>query len=286
MAKILEKYVLAPKTHYLRLDAPLIARHAQPGQFVIVRLREGGERVPFTIADINPAEGTITLVIQEIGKTSQEVGDLKTGDEVLDLLGPLGMPSEVENFGTVVLLGGGFGIAAINLLGRALRKHGNKLISIIGARTKDLLIMEKEMREMSNELVIMSDDGSIGRQGLVTQPLKEMLEAGVKVDRVVAVGPIPMMRAVSDLTRPYGVKTIVSLNPVMVDGTGMCGGCRVEVGNETKFACVDGPEFDGHLTNFDELTMRNNMYRTQQDVSLHKCKLVQAVEALAGDGVR
>jgi ferredoxin--NADP+ reductase len=273
MAKILAKYVLAPKTHYLRIEAPLVAKHAKAGQFVVVRLSETGERVPFTIADIDPQEGTITLVIQELGKTTQQIAELKTGDEVRDVLGPLGMPSEVEDFGTVVLIGGGFGIAAIHLLAKALRARQNQIVSIIGARNKGLLIMEEEMRRVSHELFITSDDGSVGNKGLVIEPLKALLDAGRKIDRVVAVGPIPMMRAVGEVTRPFGIKTIVSLNPIMVDGTGMCGGCRVSIGNETKFACVDGPEFDAHLVDFDELNSRNRMYHEHQQIATNGCRL-------------
>lgn len=280
MAKILEKRLLAPKTHYLRIDAPLIATHAQPGQFIVLRLNETGERVPFTIADIDPAEGSITLVVQEIGKTTQQVGALNTGDEIRDVLGPLGAPTEIEDYGTVVLLGGGFGNAAIHLMAKAFRKAGNKVISIIGARTRDLLIMEDEMRKASDELIVMTDDGSYGRQGFVITPLKEMLEADPQsVNHVVAVGPIPMMRAVGEVTRPYSVKTFVSLNPVMVDGTGMCGGCRVQIGDKTKFACVDGPDFDAHLVNFDELVSRNRMYMSAQEEALHQCKLDVQTEA-------
>ncbi len=274
MPRILEKKTLAPRTHWFRIEAPLIASHAQPGQFVIVRVDEAGERVPFTIADFDPAEGSITLVIQEVGETTRQIGALVTGDTIRDVLGPLGAPSEIENFGTVALLGGGFGIAAIHVMAKALLAAGNRVVSIIGARTKDLLIMEPEMRRASTEVVVVTDDGSAGRKGIVTGPLKEMLGAG-EVQRVIAVGPIPMMRAVGELTRPFGVKTIVSLNPVMVDGTGMCGGCRVEVGGITKFACVDGPEFDAHETNFDELVKRTRMYRAMEQRDPEKCRLLQ-----------
>ena len=280
MAKILVKETLAPNTHYFRIEAPLVARHAKAGQFVILRVDEMGERVPFTIADIDPVEGSITLVIQEVGETTRQMGAMKSGDDIRDLLGPLGMPSEIENFGTVVLLGGGFGIAAIHVLAKALHEAGNRVVSIIGSRNKDLLIMEKEMRIVSDEVIVMSDDGSIGRQGLVTEPLKEMLEAGT-VDRVCAVGPIPMMRAVGEATRPYGVKTIVSLNPVMVDGTGMCGGCRVEVGGKTLFACVDGPEFDAHETNFTELIHRTRMFRPMEQRDPDSCRMLQQADAVA-----
>lgn len=272
LAKIIEKRALAPQTHMLKLAAPRVARHAQPGQFVIVRVSEGGERVPFTIADADPSAGTITLVIQEIGDTTKAIGAMSAGDSLQDLLGPLGAPSEVETFGTVVLLGGGFGIAAIHMLTRALRDAGNRIISIIGARTRDLLIMESEMRAASDELIVTTDDGSAGEKGLVTQALERVISRE-PVHRVVAVGPIPMMRAVAEVTRPHGIKTIVSLNPVMVDGTGMCGGCRVEVGGETKFACVDGPEFDAHIVNFDELVSRNRMYTDFERGLRTDCKI-------------
>ncbi|MCX7717553.1 MAG: sulfide/dihydroorotate dehydrogenase-like FAD/NAD-binding protein [Candidatus Sumerlaeaceae bacterium] len=272
LAKIIEKRALAPQTHMLKLAAPRVARHAQPGQFVIVRVSEGGERVPFTIADADPSAGTITLVIQEIGDTTKAIGAMSAGDSLQDLLGPLGAPSEVETFGTVVLLGGGFGIAAIHMLTRALRDAGNRIISIIGARTRDLLIMENEMRAASDELIVTTDDGSAGEKGLVTQALERVISRE-PVHRVVAVGPIPMMRAVAEVTRPHGIKTIVSLNPVMVDGTGMCGGCRVEVGGETKFACVDGPEFDAHIVNFDELVSRNRMYTEFERGLRTDCKI-------------
>jgi len=281
MPRIIEKKTLAPRTNYFRIESPLIAGHALPGQFVILRLDEGGERIPITIADIDTDEGSITLIVQEAGKTTQRMGTLRSGDEIRDVLGPLGMPSEVEDFGTVAMLGGGFGIAAIHLLAKALRKHKNHIVSIIAARTKDLLIMENEMRGVSDELHIKSDDGSVGTKGLVIEPLDEMLKAGRHIDRVVAVGPIPMMRAVGELTRPYGIKTIVSLNPVMVDGTGMCGGCRVEIGDDTKFACVDGPEFDAHLINFDEFVKRNQMYKEYEKLSAESCRLAAAADALA-----
>jgi ferredoxin--NADP+ reductase len=286
MPKILEKYELAPKTHYIKVDAPLVASHAKAGQFVIVRVHQTGERVPFTIADIDTEAGTITLVVQEVGKTSMEVGALKQGDEIRDLLGPLGTASEVEKFGTVVLMGGGFGNAAIHLLGKALKKEGNKIITIIGARNKELLIMENELAKVSDELIIMTDDGSYGRQGLVTQPLKEMLESGKEINRVVAVGPIPMMRAVGETTRPFGVKTIVSLNPIMVDGTGMCGGCRVTIAGETHFACTDGPEFDAHQVDFNELVKRTRMYKPQEQHALEECRLNKKINELSKEAAK
>ncbi len=278
MPLIVEKRELAPKTHYLRIKAPLVARHAQAGQFVIIRLHERGERIPLTIADLDETEGTITLIVQEIGGTTRQIALLKSGDEIRDVLGPLGTPSEVENFGTVVLLGGGFGIAAIHLIARALRRVGNTIISIVGARTRELLIMEEEMRAVSDEFIVLTDDGSYGRRGLVTEPLREIIESGGKIDRVVAIGPLPMMRAVAELTRPAAIKTVVSLNPIMVDGTGMCGGCRVSVGSETRFACVDGPEFDAHAVDFNELAARAQMYRDFEEN--HLCRIEQQLSNL------
>ena len=275
--EVLEKRELAPRTHYLRVEAPLVASHAQPGQFIILRLHEKGERIPLTIADSDPAERSITLIVQEIGGTTKQIAALRAGDHVSDVLGPLGTPSEIENFGTVVLLGGGFGIAAIHPIAKKLRAIGNRVISILGARTKELLILEKEMRAASHEVIIVTDDGSYGRQGLVIDPLKEMIAQGTRIDRVVAIGPLPMMRAVAELTRPYGIRTVVSLNPVMVDGTGMCGGCRVSVGEATRFACVDGPEFDAHLVNFDELVSRTQMYRDFE--RFHLCKLEEKLSS-------
>ncbi len=282
MPVIVEKRLLAPKTHYLKLKTPLIALHAQAGQFVIVRVNEMGERVPFTIADVDAQAGTISLVVQEVGKTSTEVGELKQGDSIRDVLGPLGAPSEVEKFGTVVLMGGGFGNAAIHLLAKKLKSLGNHVITIIGARTKELLIMVDELRQASDEVIVMTDDGSLGRKGLVTEPLKELMEKQT-IDRIFAVGPIPMMRAVGETSRPFGVKTIVSLNPIMVDGTGMCGGCRVTVEGKTLFACVDGPEFDAHLVDFNELIQRTRMYRPQEACAKESCKMEAQIQQAAAE---
>jgi len=283
MAKIIEKHTIAPKMHYFRITAPWVIRHAQPGQFVIIRVNETGERIPLTIADMDSNEGSITLIVQEVGITTGKLSELKTGDEIQDVLGPLGTPSDVEYFGNVVLVGGGFGIAAIHLLAKALKEKKNIIHTIIGARTKELLLMENEMRIISDEVTVMTDDGSYGRKGLVTLPLEELLRDKVKIDRVIAVGPLPMMRALADVTRPYGVKTIISLNPIMVDGTGMCGGCRVQIGNETRFACTDGPEFDAHLVNFEELTQRIQMFRHYEKKSLESCLMEKQVNAIEKD---
>jgi len=261
--KIKVKTELSPGVKLFVMEAPLIARKCQPGQFVILRIDEDGERVPLTIADFNRAEGTITLIFQEVGNTTRQLGSLKEGEYLLDLAGPLGTATEIENFGTVICIGGGIGVAPLYPIARAYKQAGNKVISIIGARNADLLILEQEMAAVSDELIITTDDGSKGRKGLVIHPLQEIL-ADQNVDRVMAIGPVIMMKSVSAVTRPSGVHTLVSLNPIMVDGTGMCGGCRVNIGNKIKFACVDGPEFDGHQVDFDGLMARQRMYHDHE----------------------
>lgn len=268
MAKILKKEILAPNIKKFIVEVPEIAKKAQPGQFVIIRIDEKGERIPLTIGDFDREKGTVTIVFQEVGKTTYQLGLLKEGDEILDFVGPLGRPSEIEKFGTVCCIGGGVGTPEIYPVARALKKVGNYVISIIGARTKELVIMEKEMKEVSDELCITTDDGTYGMKGLVTDALKKILDTGKKIDRVIAVGPVIMMKAVSELTKNYNIKTIVSLNAMMLDGTGMCGICRVEIGGETKFACVDGPEFDGHLVNYDLLMARLKTYLEEEKISL------------------
>jgi ferredoxin--NADP+ reductase len=257
------------------VEVPLVARKCQAGQFIILRIDEAGERIPLTIADYDRNNGTIQLIFQEVGDTTRQLGTLKTGDTLLDVAGPLGKATEIENFGTVVCIGGGIGVAPVYPIARAYKNAGNHVVSIIGARTADLLIMEKEMRSVSDILHITTDDGSAGRKGLVVDPLKDMIAAGEKIDRVMAIGPMIMMRGVAEVTRPHGIHTLVSLNPIMVDGTGMCGGCRCSVGGETKFACVDGPEFDGHAVDFNGLMSRARMYHEQErqckgDGSCHK----------------
>ncbi|MCE5284852.1 MAG: sulfide/dihydroorotate dehydrogenase-like FAD/NAD-binding protein [Pelosinus sp.] len=271
MFKILTKQELAPNVKMFEMDAPLIARKAQPGQFVILRIDEDGERVPLTIADFNREKGTITLIFQEVGGTTQLLGKLNEGESILDLVGPLGKPTHIENFGTVVCVGGGIGIAPVYPIARGMKEAGNNVVSIIGARSKDILIYEEEMAAVSNTLHITTDDGSAGHKGFVTDPLKQMLESGEKIGLVVAIGPVIMMRNVAETTRPYGVPTVVSLNPIMVDGTGMCGGCRVSVGNENKFACVDGPEFDAHKVDFAGLVTRQRMYKPQEKSHSEHC---------------
>jgi len=256
---IVEARFLAPEVKLFRITAPRIAKRRQPGQFVIVRLHEDGERIPLTIAG-SDAEGTITLIVQGIGKTTKLLNRLEAGDAILDVVGPLGQASEVERFGTVAVIGGGVGTAIAYPTAVALHQAGNRVIGILGARTRDLLILETEMGTVCDRLIVTTDDGSYGRHGVVTTALAE-IAAAEPVDRVLAIGPVPMMRAVAEVTRPLGIKTIVSLNSIMVDGTGMCGGCRVSIGADTKFACVDGPEFDGHLVDFDELADRLSSYR-------------------------
>ena len=268
MAKILKKEVLAPNIKKFVVLAPEVAQKALPGQFVIVRVCEEGERIPLTIADFDKKKGTVTIVFQEVGKTTYHLGTLNEGEEILDFVGPLGKPSEIEKFGTVCCIGGGVGTPEIYPVARALKEIGNYIIVIIGARTKELVIMENEMRKVADEIYITTDDGSYGMKGLVTDALKKLLVENKKIDRVIAVGPVIMMKAVSELTKEYNIKTIVSLNPMMLDGTGMCGICRVEIGGETKFACVDGPEFDGHLVNYDLLMARLRTYLEEEKISL------------------
>jgi ferredoxin--NADP+ reductase len=255
---------LAPVTKLLEIEAPEIAVKAQPGQFVIVLVDERGERIPLTIADYDRQAGTVTIIFQEVGKTTCLLGTKKAGDELFGFVGPLGTPTEIENYGTVLCIGGGVGIAPIYPIARALKEAGNRVISIIGARSKDLLFWEGRMREVSDELVVTTDDGSYGRKALVTVPEKEILGAGIPVERIWGIGPAIMMKFVAATSRPFGVKTLVSLNTIMVDGTGMCGACRVEVGGKTRFVCVDGPEFDGHEVNWDLLMERQRIYLDEE----------------------
>lgn len=264
MYKILVKRELAPSVKLFEVAAPLIAKKAQAGQFIILRIDEEGERIPLTIADYSRENGTITIIFQEVGGSTQELGLLAEGDVLLDMVGPLGKPTHVENIGTVVCIGGGIGIAPVYPIARAMKQAGNKVISIIGARSKNILIYEKEMAAVSDRLYVTTDDGSEGEKGFVTDPLKRLIEAGQKIAQVIAIGPVVMMRSVADVTRNYGIPTVVSLNPIMVDGTGMCGGCRVSVGNENKFACVDGPEFDAHQVDFNGLIARQQMYKASE----------------------
>lgn len=269
--EILQKGTLGPAIREYVIRAPEVARTGKPGQFVVVRLHERGERIPLTIADSDAEMGTITLVVQEVGKSTREMGDrFHVGDAVLDFAGPLGVPSEIELYGTVVCVGGGVGIAPLYPITRGLKQAGNTVIGIIGARSAELLFYEDRMAAVCDELHVMTNDGSAGGAGFVSDPLREFLEAGRKIDRVWAIGPVPMMKACCDVTREFGVPTIVSLNSVMIDGTGMCGGCRVEVGGVAEFACVDGPEFDGHKVDFDLLMARQAYYAEEESCSLDR----------------
>ena len=269
--KILLKESLIPgTTSKLVLDAPHIARAARPGHFVMLRMAENGERIPLTIADTDPDRGTITIVYLVMGKSTALLESLNSGDDICDVCGPLGRATHIEKAGTVICVGGGTGIAAMHHIAKGHHRAGNHVVGIIGARSKNLLLFEKELKSFADELLISTDDGSYGHKGFVTELLKARLEEDKSVAEVVAVGPVPMMAAVADTTRPFGVKTTVSLNSIMVDGIGMCGACRVTVGGETKFACVDGPEFDGHLVDFAELRRRLGAYRAQETLSLEK----------------
>ncbi len=264
MFKIVRREEMSEGTVVLNeIEAPAIARKAQPGQFVILKANETGERIPLTMADTDPSAGTITVVYQVVGKSTALFKTLQVGDGYQDVIGPLGKPTHLEKVGTVVCVGGGTGVAVMHPITRGLKRIGNHVISIIGARTKDLLILEEQMRAASDELHVCTDDGSYGHHGFVTDVLKDILRKN-DVQLVVAIGPVVMMKAVSGITKELQIPTLVSLNPIMVDGTGMCGGCRVTVGGETKFACVDGPEFDGHLVDYDELNLRLKAYHEDE----------------------
>jgi len=258
--KILLKQDLVTQIHLFRMAAPAVARKARAGQFVVVRIDEKGERIPLTIADYDEKEGTVTIVFMEVGATTARLALLKEGDAIADFVGPLGVPAEIEKFGTVACVAGGVGAAVVAPIARALKKAGNKIITILGTRSKELLFWDDVLKASSDEMIVTTDDGSYGRKGVVTEPLKELLESGQKIDRVVAIGPVVMMKFCALTTLPFGVKTIVSLNPIMVDGTGMCGCCRVAVDGETKFACVDGPDFDGHKVDWDLMAARQRIY--------------------------
>jgi len=273
--QILAKEDLGVVTSLFVVDAPEIARKAQAGQFVIVRVSEEGERIPLTIADFDADAGTITIVFQQVGKTTKQMGSMDVGDQFASFTGPLGKPTEVEEYGTIVCVGGGVGIAPIYPIARALRQAGNRVISIIGARSKNLLFWEEKLRSVSDELIVCTDDGSYSRKALVTEPMKELLEKDKSITRIWAIGPAIMMKFTALTSKPFGTPTIVSLNSIMVDGTGMCGACRVEVGGQTRFACVDGPEFDGHQVDWDLLLERQRIYLTEEKVALerheHRC---------------
>lgn len=268
MAKIVEAEFIAPDIKRFEIEAPLIARKQKPGQFVILRVWGKGERIPITIVDSNLQQGTITLIVQGIGKTTKQMNLLKAGDELHDLVGPLGNPTPIHNYGLTVCVSGGVGTAEALPIARALKAAGNTVVAVIGARTRELVICEAEMRAFCDEVIVATDDGSYGVKGVVTVPLHEILERAVKPNFVLAVGPLPMMKAVAEETRPYGIKTMASLNSIMIDGTGMCGGCRATVGGETVFVCVDGPEFDAHQVNFDEIAHRQKQFVAYEQESL------------------
>ncbi len=267
MYKILDKVDYSDDVYMQVIEAPAVAAACEPGQFIVLRIHEEGERIPLTIADFDREAGTITIVVQAIGKSTRHLQTLGKGDSLANFIGPLGIPSEIEKVGTVVCAGGGVGVAPVYPIARALKEAGNKVISIVAARTKSLILWEDRMREISDELIVTTDDGSHGRKCLVTEPLKELCETG-DVDLAYAIGPGIMMKFCCKTTEEYNVKTIVSLNSIMVDGTGMCGACRVPVGGETKFVCVDGPEFDGHQVDFDQLMARQRQYLSQEKEAL------------------
>ncbi|MCU7495955.1 MAG: sulfide/dihydroorotate dehydrogenase-like FAD/NAD-binding protein [Ignavibacteria bacterium] len=275
MYKIRSAEFLAPNIKKFVIEAPKIAEKRKAGQFVIIRIKEGGERVPLTIADSDISEGTITIIAQGIGKTTKELNTFQAGDSIQDVVGPLGKPSHIENFGTAVSIGGGVGTAIAYPTAVALKQAGNHTISIIGGRSREFVILEDEMRKVCDEVYPTTDDGSYGYHGFVTQKLKELIDSGRKIDFVLAIGPIPMMKAIAETTRPYGIQTMVSLNPIMVDGTGMCGGCRATVDNKTVFVCVDGPEFDAHKVDFALLAQRNKSYLGDEKTALEKQTLEQ-----------
>ncbi len=270
MFEVLEARNLAPDIRYLRVQAPKIALRRKPGQFVIVRATSNGERIPLTIADADPGEGWIALICQGVGKTTRQLNTAVEGDHIPDVAGPLGMPSRIENYGNVVAIGGGVGTAIAYPTAAALKQAGNRVVAIIGGRSREYVILEEEMRAVVDEVFPTTDDGSYGYHGFVTGKLADLIDSGPPINLVLAIGPIPMMKAVADLTRPHQIETVVSLNPIMVDGTGMCGGCRVEVAGEMKFACVDGPEFDAHLVDFELLNRRNRAYRAFEERSLEE----------------
>ncbi|MBI2931018.1 MAG: sulfide/dihydroorotate dehydrogenase-like FAD/NAD-binding protein [Planctomycetes bacterium] len=267
---LIEKRALAPRVTLYRILAPAVADARKPGQFVIVRVAEGGERIPLTIADADPKNGTITLVVQEVGTSTAKMARLPVGTAVADVVGPLGSPTHIERVGLVACVGGGIGIAPVHPIAQGMHAAGNQVISLLCARNRDLLFFREEMRRASDEVRIYTDDGSEGKKGLATDAINDLVKEGRRPNLVVAIGPVPMMKFLSRLTKELGIPTVVSLNPVMVDGTGMCGGCRVTVGGKTKFVCVDGPEFDGHQVDFDELVRRQAVYREEEKLSYER----------------
>ena len=283
MNRILKKTQLSDDVYRMEVEAPLIARERKPGQFIILQIDDQlGERIPLTFADADPARGSITLIFQAVGRTTHLLAEKQEGDTIAALLGPLGQPTHIEKVGHAVCVGGGIGVAPLHPIAQALKAAGNRVTIIIGARNRSLIILEEEMRRIADELIIVTDDGSYGRKALVTEPLKELCEQTPKPDLAVAIGPPIMMKFCAETTRPYGVHTVVSLNTIMIDGTGMCGGCRVTVGGKTKFVCVDGPEFDGHLVDFDNMMKRLRAYKPREDADhqAHHCRLDEAAARL------
>ena len=277
--KILSKKEICPNQYEITIDAPYVVRDAQAGQFIILRADKNGERVPLTIADVNKDKGELTLVFMAVGYSTKKLAALNVGDEIADIVGPLGRPTHIKKYGTVVCLAGGYGAAPCYLIAKALKEAGNKVYMVMGARNKDLIFWQDKMKNACTELFITTDDGSLGEKGFVTGVLDRIIKQE-KVDYVIAVGPMPMMRAVADLTRDKGIYTEASMNPIMVDGTGMCGACRVTVGGEVKFACVDGPDFDAHKIDFDEVINRTRIYKDQEKKRSENCNLLKQAEAL------
>lgn len=280
MFNIIEKRKLNDSVALMKVEAPFIAKKAKAGQFIILRVDEFGERIPLTIADYDPKKGTVTIIYQKVGKTTMRLDELNVGDAILDFSGPLGKPSELEGYRKAAVIGGGLGCAIAYPQAKALHQMGTKVDVIAGFRNKDLIILANEMKEVSDRLIITTDDGSNGNKGFVTDALRKNIEDGANYDLVIAIGPLVMMRAVSNLTKKYHIKTIVSMNPIMIDGTGMCGGCRVTVGGKTKFACVDGPDFDGHLVDFDEAIQRSRTYSDmeREAVREYNCRLMEGAK--------
>jgi ferredoxin--NADP+ reductase len=270
MYTIIEKKILSENVKQFKIKAPLVAKKAKAGQFIILRIDEKGERIPLTISDYNRGDETVSIIFMEVGKTTIQLGKMNEGDSIMNFTGPLGEASEIKNYGTVVCIGGGVGIAPLYPIIKALKKADNYVISILGARNKSLLMLEDEIEKYSDEFHITTDDGSKGSKGFVSEILQKLIDNDKKIDIVWAIGPVIMMKVVANLTKKYDIKTIVSLNPIMVDGTGMCGGCRVEIGGKTKFACVDGPEFDGHKVDFNNLMLRNRRFLRDEEAS---CKM-------------
>jgi len=270
MYEIMESKELSQLVYFIKVSAPEIARKHKAGQFAIIRTDEHGERIPLSIMNSDAEEGSISFIVQQVGKSTAVLCGMSVGDTISDVVGPLGKPTHIENYGTVVCVGGGIGTAPVLPIAKAMKEAGNKVLSIIGSRSKDLLVLEDEMRAASDRLFVATDDGSYGHHGFVTQVLKELIDEGLDIGCVVGIGPVPMMKAVANVTRPYKLFTLVSLNPIMVDGTGMCGACRVTIGGRSRFVCVDGPEFDGHEVDFDELILRNRSYLKEERIAMEQ----------------